>query len=166
MVKYSEEPVTRPSFPRLDDPILGFTSRYKLSLSSLLKLVRFAIRRMVVVGRLLCFCDLGNITKNGKFMGITLMLLDEKICWCSYGRFPRVGEIEKKELSSIGDLHTYLSKSTDKTPLIYCVELRTVYSSQMDGLMCLHQQCNKCVSPNVTSVMRLSMAKTLLFYGV
>ncbi|KAH0853366.1 hypothetical protein HID58_060054 [Brassica napus] len=37
--------------------------------------------------------------------------------WCHYGRFPRVetiGEIEKKELASIGDLHTYLSKLTDK----------------------------------------------------
>ncbi|WZZ51028.1 hypothetical protein YC2023_051135 [Brassica napus] len=39
--------------------------------------------------------------------------------WCHYGRFPRVetiGEIEKKELASIGDLHTYLSKLTDKDP--------------------------------------------------
>ncbi|CAN7034475.1 unnamed protein product, partial [Brassica rapa subsp. trilocularis] len=43
------------------------------------------------------FWDSGNIKKNEEFMGITLLLL--------YAR---------KELASIGDLHTYLSKSTDK----------------------------------------------------
>ena len=32
-----------------------------------------------VVGRLLCFWDSKNIKKQGEFMGITLLLLDEKV---------------------------------------------------------------------------------------
>ena len=50
--------------------------------------------------------------------------------WCHYGRFPRVetiGEIEKKELASIGDLHTYLSKLTDKVTMTTILFKRILY---------------------------------------
>ncbi|KAH0865725.1 hypothetical protein HID58_082936, partial [Brassica napus] len=55
------------------------------------------------------FWDSGNIKKNEEFMAWVVPLR-------TFPRVETIGEIEKKELASIGDLHTYLSKLTDKDP--------------------------------------------------
>ncbi|CDY62136.1 hypothetical protein Bca4012_076419 [Brassica carinata] len=41
--------------------------------------LRLCRSTQVVVGRLLCFWDSGNINKNGEFMGSTILFLDEKM---------------------------------------------------------------------------------------